>query len=132
MRSMWLLAAAIIATPALADEIKITLGQVRDMQTALASIETRDGKPVPTCLGDVKAPCIPLSISSVIADDLVARFVAPMENVEWVEVLPFHQMGGFKWRTLGLEYELSRTPTPTDAQVRSALEIFRSAGCQAR
>jgi pyruvate-formate lyase-activating enzyme len=25
----------------------------------------------------------------------IARFIAPMTNVEWVEVLPLHQMGGF-------------------------------------
>ena len=31
----------------------------------------------------------------------IARFVAPMSNVEWVEVLPFHQMGAFKWKALG-------------------------------
>jgi pyruvate formate lyase activating enzyme len=62
----------------------------------------------------------------------VARFVAPMSNVQWVEVLPFHQMGAFKWQTLGLEYQLPDTPTPTDAQVRAALEIFRGAGCRAR
>jgi pyruvate formate lyase activating enzyme len=62
----------------------------------------------------------------------VARFVAPMTNVEWVEVLPFHQMGSFKWQTLGLEYRLSDTPTPTDAQVHAALEIFRSVGCRVR
>jgi pyruvate formate lyase activating enzyme len=62
----------------------------------------------------------------------VARFVAPMNNVEWVEVLPFHQMGAFKWQTLGLEYQLSSQPTPTDAQVNAALEIFRGAGCRAR
>ena len=62
----------------------------------------------------------------------VAKFVAPMTNVEWVEVLPFHQMGGFKWKTLGLEYRLAETPTPTPEQVRAALDIFRSAGCRAR
>lgn len=62
----------------------------------------------------------------------VARFVAPMPNVEWVEVLPFHQMGAFKWKTLGLDYPLADTPTPTEGQVRTALEIFRSAGCRAR
>jgi pyruvate formate lyase activating enzyme len=62
----------------------------------------------------------------------VAAFVAPMTNVEWVEVLPFHQMGAFKWRTLGLDYELANTPLPTDAQVQSALKIFRDAGCKAR
>jgi pyruvate formate lyase activating enzyme len=62
----------------------------------------------------------------------VARFVAPMRNVEWVEVLPFHQMGAFKWKALGLDYTLADTPTPTDGQVRAALEIFRAAGCRAR
>ena len=62
----------------------------------------------------------------------VAKFVAPMANVEWVEVLPFHQMGGFKWKTLGLEYHLAETPVPTPEQVSAALDIFRSAGCRAR
>src|SRR4051794_30806892 len=62
----------------------------------------------------------------------VARFVAPMRNVEWIEVLPFHQMGAFKWKTLGLDYALDGTPTPTEEQVRTALAIFRAAGCRAR
>ena len=35
-----------------------------------------------------------------------------MKNVEWVEVLPFHQMGAFKWKALGLDYKLADTPTP--------------------
>lgn len=59
-------------SPDVPKEVKLTLGQVREVQMALASIETRDGKPVPTCLGDIKAPCIPLAISSAIADDLAA------------------------------------------------------------
>lgn len=62
----------------------------------------------------------------------VARFLAPMKNVEWVEVLPFHQMGAFKWKSLGFEYQLTNTPTPSDAQVQAVLEIFRSAGCRVR
>jgi pyruvate formate lyase activating enzyme len=62
----------------------------------------------------------------------VARFVAPMKNVEWVEVLPFHQMGAFKWKSLGLDYKLADTPTPTEEQVQTALGIFRAAGCRAR
>ena len=44
-----------------------------------------------------------------------------MKNVEWVEVLPFHQMGAFKWKSLGLDYQLADTPTPTRAQVQTAL-----------
>ena len=64
--------------------------------------------------------------------DGIARFVAPMKNVQWVEVQPFHQMGAFKWKALGHGYTLADTPTPTDGQVRAALEIFRAAGCRAR
>ncbi|WP_255467528.1 radical SAM protein [Roseomonas sp. HF4] len=62
----------------------------------------------------------------------VADVVAPMMNVEWVEVLPFHQMGAFKWKALGLDYKLADTPTPTEEQVQAALGIFRAAGCRAR
>ena len=62
----------------------------------------------------------------------VARFVAPMKNVEWVEVLPLHQMGAFKWKSLGIDYPLDKTPPPTQAQVNTALDIFRQAGCRAR
>jgi pyruvate formate lyase activating enzyme len=62
----------------------------------------------------------------------VARFVAPMNNVEWVEVLPFHQMGAFKWKSLGLDYPLADTNPPTGEQVKKALDIFRQAGCNAR
>lgn len=62
----------------------------------------------------------------------VARFVAPMRNVEWVEVLPFHQMGAFKWNAIGLDYELDDTPTPSPELVGRVLGQFREAGCRAR
>ena len=64
--------------------------------------------------------------------DGVARFLAPMKNVEWVEVLPFHQMGAFKWKSLGLEYELDDTATPSAALMTRVLGQFRDAGCKAR
>jgi pyruvate formate lyase activating enzyme len=64
--------------------------------------------------------------------DGVARFVAPMKNVEWVEVLPFHQMGAFKWKALGLDYALCDTPTPSPELLARVLRQFRDAGCHAR
>jgi pyruvate formate lyase activating enzyme len=64
--------------------------------------------------------------------DGIARFVAPMTNVEWVEVLPFHQMGAFKWKALGLDYELSDTSVPSPELVERVLKQFRNAGCRAR
>jgi pyruvate formate lyase activating enzyme len=62
----------------------------------------------------------------------IAQFVAPMKNVEWVEVQPFHQLGAFKWKAMNLEYKEQNTPTPTTDLVNRVLEQFRAAGCRAR
>ena len=62
----------------------------------------------------------------------VAKLVASMPNVEWVEVLPFHQLGSFKWKELGLEYQLENTPPATPELVERVLGQFRAAGCNAR
>jgi pyruvate formate lyase activating enzyme len=64
--------------------------------------------------------------------DGIARFVAPMKNVEWVEVQPFHQMGSFKWKAMGLEYKHVDTPPPSRNLVNRVIGQFRAAGCQAR
>jgi pyruvate formate lyase activating enzyme len=64
--------------------------------------------------------------------DGVAKFVAPMKNVECVEVLPFHQLGAFKWKQLGLEYALSDSPPAPPELVARVLGQFRDAGCNAR
>jgi pyruvate formate lyase activating enzyme len=62
----------------------------------------------------------------------VARFVAPMKNVQWVEVQPFHQMGAFKWTAMGLEYKLDATPPASKELTKRVVEQFRAAGCNAR
>ena len=64
--------------------------------------------------------------------DRLGRFVAPMKNVEWVEVQPFHQLGAFKWKAMGLDYKLADTQAPTQALIDRVLEQVRAAGCRAR
>ena len=64
--------------------------------------------------------------------DGIARFVAPMKNVEWVEVQPLHQMGAFKWKAMGLEYQHLNTPPPSRDLVNRVIGQFRDAGCRAR
>lgn len=60
-----------------------------------------------------------------------ARFAAGLGNVERVDVLPFHQMGRFKWKELGLEYQLEDVvPPPADA-VERACAAFRAEGLKA-
>jgi pyruvate formate lyase activating enzyme len=62
----------------------------------------------------------------------IAKFVAPMKNVEWLEVQPFHQLGAFKWKAMGLEYKLADTQAPTPELKKRVLDQFRAAGCNAR
>jgi pyruvate formate lyase activating enzyme len=64
--------------------------------------------------------------------DGIARFVAPMKNVEWVEVQPFHQLGAFKWKAMNLDYKEAETQDPTPDLISRVLEQFRAAGCRAR
>jgi len=61
----------------------------------------------------------------------LASFGASLGVVERVEILPFHQLGQYKWHRLGLTYELEATKPPTAEEVASAAAIFRAAGLQA-
>jgi pyruvate formate lyase activating enzyme len=61
----------------------------------------------------------------------VARFAAGLGNVERVDVLPFHQMGRFKWKSLGLEYKLDDVQPPSAESVERACAAFRSVGLKA-
>jgi pyruvate formate lyase activating enzyme len=62
----------------------------------------------------------------------IAKFVAPMKNVQWVEIQPFHQLGAFKWKAMNLEYKHVDTQRPTPELISRVLEQFRAAGCRVR
>ncbi len=62
----------------------------------------------------------------------IARFVAPMKNVKWVEVQPFHQLGAFKWKAMNVDYKHSDTQPASPDLVNRVVEQFRAAGCHAR
>jgi pyruvate formate lyase activating enzyme len=61
----------------------------------------------------------------------IARFAAELGNVERVDVLPFHQMGHYKWQKLGLGYQLADTQPPSRETVDEAIVRFRAAGLKA-
>jgi pyruvate formate lyase activating enzyme len=58
----------------------------------------------------------------------VAGFASSLGNVERVDVLPFHQMGKFKWERLGMDYKLRDTKPPSRAQTEDAIARFRAQG----
>lgn len=55
----------------------------------------------------------------------LAKFVATLENVEKVEILPFHQMGKYKWEQLGYDYKLKDTQPPTPEMIQQVMDIFK-------
>ncbi len=61
----------------------------------------------------------------------IAAFAAELGNVERVDVLPFHQMGRFKWEKLGMDYQLKDAQPPSRAITDEAIARFRAAGLKA-
>ena len=66
-------------------------------------------------------------------DDIaqIAGFAAELGNVERVDVLPFHQMGKYKWQQLGIPYTLAATEPPHSDLVEQVCDVFRDAGLKA-
>jgi pyruvate formate lyase activating enzyme len=63
--------------------------------------------------------------------EAVAEFGASLGVIERVEILPFHQMGEYKWERLKLDYKLRDTKPPSGELVAKAIDIFRAAGLDA-
>ena len=61
----------------------------------------------------------------------IARFVAGLGNVERVDVLPFHQMGRYKWKQLGIEYALDHVEPPSREVIERTIDIYRREGLKA-
>ncbi len=61
----------------------------------------------------------------------IARFAAGLGNVERVEVLPFHQLGRYKWERLEIKYELEAVAAPSKELFDQACGIFRTEGLKA-
>ena len=58
----------------------------------------------------------------------IAKFTASLGNVERVDVLPFHQLGQFKWHELKMNYTLESVQPPTADLKERAAAIFRAEG----
>ena len=68
-----------------------------------------------------------------LSDDLdeigrLADFAATLGNVKRIDLLPFHQLGRFKWERLGMDYQLGNTLPPRHESVEKAAARFRSVG----
>ncbi len=51
-------------------------------------------------------------------------FIDTLENVERVEVLPYHTLGASKWKSLGIPYPLKGIDPPTKERMENAEKIL--------
>lgn len=99
----------------------------RDLQPTLDFGARLSEHGIETWVRFVLVPGLTDEVANVTA---VADYVATLNTVTRVEVLPFHQMGRDKWAALGMRYELDGTPPPTPELVERVRGQFRARGLQ--
>ncbi len=60
----------------------------------------------------------------------LGEFIKEMDNIEKIELLPYHKLGAHKWETLGFEYELKDVAPPSKETLNKLKAIFESYGHQ--
>ncbi|MBQ7288736.1 MAG: pyruvate formate lyase-activating protein [Clostridia bacterium] len=68
-------------------------------------------------------------------EDNLSRMAAYLKDfscIERVDLLPFHQLGQYKWENLRLNYTLKDTQPPTDEEMQWAAGIFAEKGITVR
>ena len=53
-------------------------------------------------------------------------FIKTLNNVQKIEVLPYHKMGVYKWEKLGLDYKLTDVESPSPERVEYARNILNA------
>ena len=54
----------------------------------------------------------------------LGRFIKDLNNVEKIEVLPYHKLGVYKWEALGLEYPLKEIEPPSEEMAEWAYQLL--------
>ena len=52
------------------------------------------------------------------------EFILSLKTVERVELLPYHNMGAYKWKNLGKAYSLENVSPATSNDIERAMKIL--------
>ncbi|MGI6424296.1 MAG: glycyl-radical enzyme activating protein [Tepidanaerobacteraceae bacterium] len=76
----------------------------------------------------VRIPIIPTYNDSEEHIKSVVDFCSDLKSVEKIELLPYHNLGEYKYKSINREYELSELKTPDKEHMEKLLNIVQDAG----
>lgn len=82
-------------------------------------------------LGEIKKPAwiryvlVPGLSDQDESIEALSKHLGQYDNIEKIELLPFHKMGEYKWEELGIDYPLKDTPEPDKATVVQAMALLK-------
>lgn len=84
-----------------------------------------DERNIPVWIRHVLVPGITDDIENL---EKLGEFISTLNNVERVEILPYHSMGAHKWESMGLDYELKNVEDATKEDVDKAAKVVEQFG----
>lgn len=75
----------------------------------------------------IRIPIIP-GINDDENIDATAKYLASLNGIEQINILPYHNIAMEKYKRIGEEYSLSEIKTPSDEKMNEILEKFQSYG----
>jgi pyruvate formate lyase activating enzyme len=74
----------------------------------------------------VRVPVIP-GINTDKEMEKIAAFLKPLQNIERIELLPYHRYGINKYKQLGIEYQLADLCEPDEEMLKRQYAFFKDA-----
>ncbi len=93
----------------------------QDNRNALALLECCEERGQEVWIRHVLVPGITLDEARM---RNLAEYLSGFKCISRIELLPFHQLGSYKWAELGFAYTLAETPEPSAAEVAAARAVF--------
>lgn len=107
------------------DDIKCKELTGKGNSNALALLDYLEETKKPVWIRHVVVPGITENEEDI---ERMAKYLSKYTVIERVEILPFHKMGEYKWKELGMQYELFDTPAPEKESIARIKEIIRKNG----
>lgn len=101
------------------DKCKELVGFSNEKELAFARYLSSINKPI--WIRQVIIPSITDDYNDLIE---LKHFISSLKTIEKIELLKYHDMGKFKWDTLGYKYELENIRPATDEDIKRVKEIL--------